>query len=412
MFQHYLKIAWRNLRKYKTQTFVSILGLAIGFTAFAFTMSWIRYEMSYDSFNPEADRIYRAEGVHDDRSTPYALSVYLRDNFPEVAAASNASLFQLVLANDDMGSTRDRFLQDCWFIGSADTAFFSVFYPDMKVTFPHSLPERAAILTRSVADKWDVTPRNIGQKLDSLDITPIAIVDDKPLTSNVAFRLMYVNYPNERYSPEELWSYYSGFTYVRLHKGSSIDRVERALDSLRVVTQFGEQVRSFKVYPLRKVHYLSPNNQANIKFEALKQFSVISLLVIVCALINYIMLFISRVKMRWREFALNKVNGASDKEILLLLLHEFLITLLAAIFVGGLLTELLFPAFIRFSMIVAPKSYFLVSVFWYSLIIIAVSTMVTPVKRKLLARGHSRPVGNRRVVDFLYHGSIQPVPPD
>lgn len=39
MLLHYLKIAWRNLLKYKTQSVISILGLAIGFTAFSFTMS-------------------------------------------------------------------------------------------------------------------------------------------------------------------------------------------------------------------------------------------------------------------------------------------------------------------------------------------------------------------------------------
>ena len=382
MFQHYLKIAWRNLRKYKTQTVVSVLGLAIGFTAFAFTLSWIRYEMSYDSFNPEAGRIYCIEEVKGDmyqlgeQLTPYALSTYLRDNFPEVAAASIVSSFQAVLPKDASQSTWNRFIQDCRFIAYTDTAFFSVFYPDMKVTFPHPLPEGAAIFPRGIADKLGITPRHFGQKLDSLDITPIAIVDDKPLPCNVAFGLMSVSIPDE-ISRSSWGSYRTGFTYVRLHKGSSIERVEQALDSLRVVTQFGEQDRSYKVYPLRKVHYLAPNNQANIKFEALKQFSVISLLVIIAALINYIMLFVSRVRMRWREFALNKVSGASDKEILLLLLHEFLITLLAAIFVGGLLTEWLFPTFSRFSMIVAPKSYFLVSVFWYSLIIIVASTLVT-----------------------------------
>jgi len=52
MFLHYLKIAWRNLCKYKTQTVVSILGLAIGFTAFAFTLSWIRYEMGTTAIIP------------------------------------------------------------------------------------------------------------------------------------------------------------------------------------------------------------------------------------------------------------------------------------------------------------------------------------------------------------------------
>ena len=56
MFTHHLKIAFRNLRKYKTQNIISIIGLAVGF---AFSTLWIRYEMSYDSFHANADRIYR-----------------------------------------------------------------------------------------------------------------------------------------------------------------------------------------------------------------------------------------------------------------------------------------------------------------------------------------------------------------
>ena len=58
MITHYLKVAVRNLLKYKTQTIVSILGLAVGFVCFALSAFWIRYEMTYDAFHEDADRIY------------------------------------------------------------------------------------------------------------------------------------------------------------------------------------------------------------------------------------------------------------------------------------------------------------------------------------------------------------------
>ena len=60
MIYHYLKIAFRNLIKYKTQSIVSIVGLAIGFTCFALSALWIRYEMTYDTFHEGAERIYLA----------------------------------------------------------------------------------------------------------------------------------------------------------------------------------------------------------------------------------------------------------------------------------------------------------------------------------------------------------------
>ena len=60
MIKHYLKVAFRNLIKYKTQSLVSIIGLAVGFTCFALSVLWIRYEMTYDNFHEGADRIYLA----------------------------------------------------------------------------------------------------------------------------------------------------------------------------------------------------------------------------------------------------------------------------------------------------------------------------------------------------------------
>ena len=55
MIRHYFKIAFRNLLKYKGQTIISIIGLAMGFTCFALTVLWIRYEMTYDTFHEGAE---------------------------------------------------------------------------------------------------------------------------------------------------------------------------------------------------------------------------------------------------------------------------------------------------------------------------------------------------------------------
>lgn len=58
MITHYLKIAFRNLMKYKTQSVISILGLAVGFVCFAFATLWIHYETTYDSYHDGAERMY------------------------------------------------------------------------------------------------------------------------------------------------------------------------------------------------------------------------------------------------------------------------------------------------------------------------------------------------------------------
>ena len=93
MIKHYLKVAFRNLMKYKMQSFVSIIGLAVGFTCFALSALWIRYEMTYDNFHKGSDRIYmvRAHYANEpgtSKFTPYPLMEYLQDKMPEIEAAT------------------------------------------------------------------------------------------------------------------------------------------------------------------------------------------------------------------------------------------------------------------------------------------------------------------------------------
>ena len=93
MIEHYLKVAFRNLVKYKTQTFISIIGLSVGFTCFALSVLWIRYEMTYDTFHEGAERIYlagnsfRLVGDGFSQSSSTLLADYLQKNCPEVEKA-------------------------------------------------------------------------------------------------------------------------------------------------------------------------------------------------------------------------------------------------------------------------------------------------------------------------------------
>ena len=58
MIRHYLKVTFREFAKYKTQSLVSIIGLAIGFTAFILGGYWLWWETHFDNFHPNGDRLY------------------------------------------------------------------------------------------------------------------------------------------------------------------------------------------------------------------------------------------------------------------------------------------------------------------------------------------------------------------
>ena len=93
MIRNYLKIAWRNLTKYKFISFINLFGLTVGLTCCLLIVSYILNEVSYDEFQPYANRTYRisrsfldgngVETLHLSAIAP-AFGDPLKAEFPEI----------------------------------------------------------------------------------------------------------------------------------------------------------------------------------------------------------------------------------------------------------------------------------------------------------------------------------------
>ena len=99
----------------------------------------------------------------------------------------------------------------------------------------------------------------------------------------------------------------------------------------------------FVLTPITRLRYDHPIEEATVKFNHILLFALSGGLVILCSLFNYLTLFVSRIRMRGKEIALRKVCGSSDQHLMGLFSIEYLLTLLAAIFIGMLLIELVLP---------------------------------------------------------------------
>ena len=93
MIRNYLKIAIRNLLRYRFISFINLFGLTIGLTCCLLITTYILNELSYDKYNTNADNIYRvtrsfnnSEGVVSLNLSTVAppFGYYLPTDFPEI----------------------------------------------------------------------------------------------------------------------------------------------------------------------------------------------------------------------------------------------------------------------------------------------------------------------------------------
>ena len=358
MFTHYLKIAFRNMRKYKNQTLISVIGLAVGFTCFALATLLIRYEMSFDSFHKNAKQMYVIfkPNTHSEygysRHSPYKLAAYLKETFPEIADA-----ITLVPA-----SIRNKItVEGAEFpalIIFADSSFFRMF--DVKILegsqdFLIHGSDKIAI-TMEKARQLFGNEHPVGKTInDGLeDVTICAIVSGISKQSNYTYDfikplpLWVVSSP----SPLD-WFPSMCNTMIRLHPKTNIEAFEKKLYEHNTGDARGN-ISKMKIKSLTKMRYTDPDIEREVKFQHILVFSISGLLVILCSLFNYLTLFLSRFRMRQKELALRVVCGASRVSLLVLLSVEFILTLLFAVLLGCVFTQGLHRPFLTLSEIQMP----------------------------------------------------------
>ena len=350
MITHDLKVAFRNLFKYKTQTVISLLGLAVGFTCFALSAIWIHYEMTYDTFHKDAGQIHiirrkdkmnmRNDGIT--YGSPYVLAQYLKDNFAEVKTACSVQGGygeQDFFYNDQAYKMQEL---------SLDSMAFSVF--DIRILEGSNeflnLRSRKVAITRRAAQRIFGDESPLGKEIYNSynrksPITICAVVSEWSEHSNYAYDIISRVYPNDK------WGSGGWHTLVRLHNNASSENFTKKMEEMVItVPEYNNwKLSGWSSVPLTRLHYDHPISNMEVKFQHVVLFSIASALVILCCLLNYIGLFVTQFRNRSKEFALRMVNGASSFRLFQMLMTEYVLLLFAAWFFSMMFIELLLPFF-------------------------------------------------------------------
>lgn len=372
MLQHYIKIALRNLLKYKLQSIISLIGLAIGFICFALATLWIQYEQTYDAFHDGADRLYlvrdESNTHHNGLSpiTPFPLPGYLKAIFPEVEDACYTRAWETRFKHKGVDYQSFEMQAD-----SSTMRLFQLHLLKGNRNFLEENSEEIAI-TALLARQLFGTDDPLGQELEirGQKKRVCAIVQSWSLHSNLPFEIVScLKIGGNRTQ----WNSRSGQTFMKLKKGLDQKAFIQKLYEHRYETEGIIAVRNTVATPITAMRYDRPGREVTVKYEHIMLFALAGALVILCSLFNYLTLFVTRIRMRGKEIALRKVNGSSNRELLILFSAEYMITLLLALFTGLVLMELIIPAFKELSGIKSDNIRIYLEAIQYSGIIAGIS---------------------------------------
>ena len=354
MIAHYLKVAVRNLLKYKTQSVISIVGLAIGLAFFVFGLHWYRFETTFDSFYPLADRTYMVCWDGDETFLPQAppvLKTYFEQECPEVEMSTLGYTNDAVdyAGEDGLHLKVPKFLY-------ADSCFIQMF-PQQILYGTTISREHEVIICESLARKhWKHPQDAVGCIINQLSayegiylqdaktMRIVGVMADMPVNSNFTFEgYVQENYDNNNIYDANNWQLPSGVVHLTLREGVSPDDVSDKLHAFLQKNNLQDRGK-FKFIALADKHFALVSTKS-FSYSAIVLYAVASLLLLCCVMFNYLNLSLNRYFGRVREMKLRTVVGATIWKMQLQFMVEALISCLFAFLLCGCMLELLIPVF-------------------------------------------------------------------
>jgi putative ABC transport system permease protein len=375
MLKTYWLIAVRKMLRYKLQSIINIVGLTIGIATCLIIFLLNRTELSYDTFHPNKDRIYRviAEETDNGNSAKRGfllapLPITLRD---EVTGAKHVAAFYNYYAKVNIpqsGAKRAKTalgkLFDASEIGTpsplivTDSQYFGIFHYQWlagnaatSLINPHSV-----VLTENEMTKYfgPITPdQAMGRMViyaDSLDMTVTGIVKDWTGNTDLNFKdFLSLSTASGSFLKNTLgltqWGawYKRAQAFVELGPGGTVQRVERQFPAIldKYLKHDKGSTVSLTLQPLRDLHFNAAYEDTYSRkayLPTLYGLMGIAGFILLLAAINFINLSTAQSLQRTKEIGIRKVLGSRRIDIVVQFLGETLLVTILAVLLSVLIT--------------------------------------------------------------------------
>jgi putative ABC transport system permease protein len=353
---HFLT-AFRTLLKNRSISIINICGLTLGLTAFLIIITYLFYEITFDSFFPHSSLIYRVNSdiktgqdiFYHGAKTPRGLYFFIKKDVPGVEANGDAYFESCLMRYEDKKIGQQQVL---W----VDDGFERVFGLEfIKGSADFTRPLTGIIAQSKVHPLFgDADP--IGKILKVNEGMPVEITGIfKDIPSNTHLTADYFISVKtwEQYgwiSRNPDWNSQSYWNYVRLKEGTNIKALEKTLTDIvnsNTPRRVSERTATISLQPLKDLHYfrgLEGEMGAQTNYKSLVFLFLIALITIIIAWVNYVNLSSAVAAKRSTEIGMRKLIGASRFNIWLQsLIETMLLTILVIVLSLILYSILLIP---------------------------------------------------------------------
>src|SRR5678815_4014279 len=353
MIKNYFKTAWRNLLQNKTFSLINIFGLALGMTCSLMIMLWLKDEMNKDKFHQNGKRLYRvmenqyySGNVSTFEATPGILAENIVKDIPDIQAASQMLWEEepLFTVDNTYDKEKGRYVEK---------DFLRMFSFKLTKGDPAAALARpdAVVISKKLSEKYFKGQDPIGKmiRIDNTDnVMVTGVLDEIPKSSSLIFDfLMSFEQWRKKNDWAKEWGNNGPRCYVMLAPNASSDKVNEKIKNYLKTKNKDSNVELFLQNYGESYLYSDWDNgkQTGGRIEYVRIFSIVAVIILVIACINFMNLATARSLKRAREIGVRKVVGAGKRQLIAQFMGESLFVSFLAICLSLLIVALLIPSF-------------------------------------------------------------------
>jgi putative ABC transport system permease protein len=360
MIRNYLRVALRHTARNKVYSLINIVGLAIGMACCVLIAHYVLYEVSYDNYHVDKNRIFRV--AQDGQSqqerrigavTSAPMAPALKEDYPQIEhAARMMRVGNLLVKRDEKVFYEER----CWF---AETDLPRILTIPLIEGDSRTALERpmTVVISQRLAEKYFADERPLGQILNvqGFDLEVTGVAANCPQNTHVKHEMLisFSTLEATGYGGLTHWFLSNFYTYVKL--APDID-----------LADFSEQLKGFperhvgeelKASGETLILFLQPIGSIHLHSHLIGEteppgsplylyiFCTVGFFILLLACINFTNLTTARFAGRAREVGLRKAVGAGRFRLAAQFLSESVVLSALALVVALVLVEIASPLY-------------------------------------------------------------------
>ena len=355
MIRKNLKNIFQNLKNLNSSFLINMTGLSIGLACTILIYLWISDELSFDKFHEKNSQLFQvmqrtqmSNDIDISWATSGILANLLQEEIPEIensVTTSQTSQTSILSVNGKSLRSTGLYIGDDFF----DLFSYNLLQGNPTDIFPDV---NSIILSEELALKLFNTTNNIvGMRIeldDNEQLTISGIFKGVPSNSTIQFDFVFPYRRLELEYPNVLaWGHNYFNTYLLIKNEGSIPEINKKITEVYQKHSGSTNTTLF----LRQYadQYLYDNYEGGVQVGGriiyIRLFSIIAILILVIACINFINLSTAGASKRMNEIGVKKLVGASRKS----LIFDFMIEAIAissfALIISIVIVKLLLPYF-------------------------------------------------------------------